>query len=181
MIIGPANSSREALVIKTETRSYELIGKTKIGTFKWTGGCGYKGKGYGFPRKDNSLLEIDVCKKIVKEIPLYTHYRGEHHYGGVVTPDGILYQPPRNADHILRIDLNNYETRRIFIPGSKDHYRYSSSVILPNGDIYMIPEFGHRMMVLNTTTEKVELFGNPSDHMVFGAVVGIIVLIFLDV
>ena len=173
MIIGPANSSREVLVIETGAHAYELIGRTKIGTFKWTGGCEYKGNGYGFPRKENSLLEIDICNRSVKEIYLNTRYRGEHHYGGVVTSDGILYQPPRNTDHILRIDLNNYETRKIYIPGGKSHYRYSSSVMLPSGDIYMIPEFGCRMLVLNTATEKVELFGKTSDHMVFGTVVGI--------
>lgn len=151
----------------------EFYGNTKIGTFKWTGGGEYGGKGYCFPRKENSLLEIDVSNKRTREIALHTGYRGEHHYGGVISPEGIIYQPPRNTDHILRVDLESFETRRIPIIDEMESYRYSASVLYPNGDIYMIPEFGGRFLVLHKDTEEVEVFGMPSDHLVFGAVVGI--------
>ena len=171
-LIGIPNSARMGLRIDPKGQTAKIFGRTRIGTFKWTGGCAYQGSCYGFPRKENSLLVIDPDREKTQEIKLGTHYRGEHHYGGAVTPEGMLYQSPRNTDHILRIDLNTYETKQISMPGIGGGCRYSSCVLHPNGMIYLIPEFGYCTAVLNPDTEEVMYIGEPSEHLVFGAVVG---------
>lgn len=172
-LVGITNSSREAIMVDSCCGSFELFGNLKIGTFKWTGGCEYNGICYGFPRKENSLLLIDYVNRKAYSHKLDTNYRGEHHYGGVLTSDGIVYQPPRNTDHILRIDLNTYETKKIRMPYVDSTCRYSSSVMHPSGDVYLIPEYGYRMAVLDPDTERVEYIGGKFDHLVFGAVVGL--------
>ncbi len=172
-IIGIANSSREAMAVDPIKKSVVYFGNTRIGTFKWTGGCEYKGKCYGFPRKSNNLLVIDTSDNTVREIPLGVSYRGEHHFSGTVTSKGILYQPPRNTDHILVTDLNDFSVRMIPMPDVKCGCRYSSAVVHPNGDIYFMPEFGYRMAILHTDNEEVEYFGSISEHLIFGMVVGI--------
>lgn len=172
-VAGIVNSAREVIAVNPSKRTVRMFGKAKIGTFKWTGGCTYKGKIIGFPRKENSLLEIDMINEKLQIRPLNIHYRGEHHYGGVMTSGGIIYQPPRNTDHMLRIDLNTMETRKIHMPGINGGCRYSASVLHPDGDIYLIPEFGYRHAILHTDTEEIEYFGDNSCHLVFGPVVGI--------
>ncbi|MCR5237209.1 MAG: hypothetical protein K6E34_08445 [Lachnospiraceae bacterium] len=171
-ILGITGSSRKVTSVDTVTHAVSAFGQTKIGTYKWTGGCEYEGKCYGFPRKENSLLVIDPVSKTVNTVPLNIAYRGEHHYGGVLTPEGIVYQPPRNTDHVLRIDLNNRETKMVSMPGIEVSCRYSASVFHPDGDIYLMPEFGHRAAVLRYDTEKIEYLDYISDHLVFGMVVG---------
>ena len=161
------------MVVDPITKKADIFGKLKTGTFKWTGGCEYKGRCYGFPRKENSLLVIDQKKREAFSQKLNICYRGEHHYGGVLTPGGVVYQPPRNTDHVLKIDLNTYETDRIDMPCIEGTCRYSSSVLHPSGEIYLIPEFGYRMAVLDPDTEEIHYFGEKSGHLVFGAVVGI--------
>lgn len=172
-IYGVVNSERKGILIHPETKTYEFFGEAPIGTFKWTGGCCYGDKIYGFPRKENSLLVMDVQTKeiAVREIP--TGYRGEHHYGGVCTENGIIYQPPRNCNHILKIDLNTFEVEEIAIADENSKCRYTASVIHPNGDIYMIPERGQRVLVLHPDTDRVEYIGEIMTVIVFGVVVGI--------
>ena len=96
-------------------------------------------------------------------IPLPTHYGREHHYSGAVTEDGILYQPPRNTNHILVTDLKDYSVRTIPIGTSKGNYlgryRYSGVIRHPNGNIYMIPEFNERVIKLNPQNNRVSFIG----------------------
>ena len=171
-VIGITNSSREVLCYDTIHKKYIQFGKVKIGTFKWTGGCCYKNKVYGFPRKENSVLMIDPMEKSCAEKKLGLSYKGEHHYGGVLTPDGVVYQPPRNTDHVLVINLNTFETSHIPIPEADEKARYSASVLHPSGRIYLIPEYGYKVAILNPKTKQIELIGEKFDHLVFGCVVG---------
>lgn len=172
-VYGVVNSARKGICIHLESKNYETFGKAPIGTFKWTGGCCYNGLIYGFPRKENSLLVMDAKTEEIAVRKLPTNYRGEHHYGGVCTEAGIVYQPPRNSDHILKIDLNSYEVKEIPIADRGAKCRYSASVLLPNGDIYMIPERGQKVLVFCPETEKIEYIGEIQTGIVFGAVVGI--------
>jgi len=171
-VYGVINSAREGLCICPETKSFKLFGEVSVGTFKWTGGCFYQGKIYGLPRKDNQLLVIDGEKEAITVKKLPIEYRGEHHYGGVCTEEGIVYQPPRNSDHILRINLNTLEVKQIRIAEKGMKCRYSSAVMHPNGNIYMIPEQGGRVLVFHVDSEEVEYIGTEQKDLVFGAVVG---------
>ncbi|WP_026526302.1 hypothetical protein [Butyrivibrio sp. VCD2006] len=172
IFFGIPNSSRELLQIDPSSYKASYFGKTRIGTFKWTGGCNFKGNCYGFSRKENSILTFDNENGMACEIGLGTRYRGEHHYGGSMVKGGIVYQPPRNTDHVLKIDLNSFKSTQIKMPGVIGGVRYSCSVLHPNGDIYLIPEFGYKPAILHTDTEKIEYFGEESDYLVFSAVVG---------
>lgn len=172
-LIGITNSSREVLTVDSVSNEIDIFGKTKIGTYKWTGGCNYKGKCYGFPRKENSILVIDYKNKEAYARKLDINYRGEHHYGGTFLPEGIVYQPPRNTNHILRIDLNTFGTKVFYMPGIDESCRYSASVLHPSGDIYFMPEFGYPMAVLHPDTGEIEYIGEKSDHLVFGMVIGV--------
>ena len=171
-IYGIVNSERKCICISPEIQEFSFFGEAKVGTFKWTGGCAYCGKIYGFPRKENSLLVIDPKKKELSVRKLKTAYRGEHHYGGVCTKRGIVYQPPRDTNHILRIDLNTYQTRIINIAKEGTKCRYVSSVLHPNGNIYLLPETGQKIVVFYPEKEEWEYLGKDLDCSVFGAVVG---------
>ena len=127
---------------------------------------------YGFPRKENSLLVIDPDRNELYTQSLDTHYHGEHHYGGVCTEEGIIYQPPRNCDHILKINLCSFETGKILVTENDAVCRYCGSVLLPDGDIWMIPENGYRLLLFHPKTETVEHIGMPIPALVFGPGVG---------
>lgn len=171
-IFGIPNSSRQVLELMPDKNTVKFFGRTRTGTFKWTGSCLFQGIIYGFPRKENSILAINPETERVSVIELDLHYRGEHHYGGVVTPDGTLYQPPRNTDHILRIDLSSFSVSTIPLSLDGERLRYSASVQVPSGEIYLIPEYGFRTAVLFPESGKVEFIGDPFTHLVFGVVVG---------
>jgi len=87
-----------------KNEKYEKFAELSNKTFKWTGGCIYKDKMYCLPRSSNGLLSLAFDTDENEEIPLGTDYKKEHHYGGVCF-NGIVYQPPRENDHFLKIDL----------------------------------------------------------------------------
>lgn len=167
------NAERTGLCINPIERNYNIIGCTKVGTFKWTGGCVYKEKIYGFPRKESSILVIDPGTREMMEEKLDCAYRGEHHYGGICTDKGIVYQPPRDTDHILKVDLNDLTTEEILITKRGEKHRYTASIEHPDGSIYMIPEAGRKVLRVHPITEEIETIGDVLDAYVFGVVVGL--------
>ncbi len=148
------------------------IGNLSDGNLKWSGGCLYKGNVYGFPRSSHNLVILANKKDgTPREIPLKIDYDGEHHYGGVCTSEGVVYQPPRNTDNILKINLNTNKVREIQIGKKGRILRYCGSVQHPNGLIYIFPEKRERVMVLDPKTDKVSFIGKQITSMVFGACV----------
>lgn len=170
-VIGATNTSREVICFDTEKNKVEHFGKTKIGTFKWTGIVYYQEKMFCLPRKENSILIIDPKKRICEEKSLNINYHGEHHYSGVVTDKGLVYQPPRDENHILVIDLNDFTTRKIQIAGNNEKRRYSSVVLHPDNKVYFIPEFGCDFLVMDMITEEIKVIPANMNSLVFGAVV----------
>lgn len=139
--------------------------------FKWTGGCIFQDKLFCFPRASNELLICDLGQESLRKVDLGQGYRGEHHYGGVMTARGMVYQPPRNTDHILSIDLASSSLHAKKIPlappfvGAK--LRYCGSFLHPNGLVYFLPERDERVLVFDPETEQFKRIGPPIDAMVF--------------
>jgi len=141
--------------------------------FMWTGGCEFNEKIYAFPRTANTLLSLDLKTNEVEKINLGLKYRREHHYGGVQIKDGIIFQPPRDSNHILKIDIKNKIAKKIYILPKllNMKYRYTSGILHPNNNIYFFPERDGRIMVLNIETEKISFIGDKISTMVFDAAI----------
>jgi hypothetical protein len=107
----------------------------------------------------------------VSLVPLNTNYSREHHYAGVVTPDGIMYLPPRDENHILVINLNTFSVERIYLcpPKLKLKFRYQNGILHPNGNIYFFPERDERVLVFNPETRSFHYIGKKLDCYVFEA------------
>ncbi len=159
--------------IKNETYNY-IPFNCKEGKYRWTGGFEYLGKIYALPRTRNTILCLDPSTKKVEEIQLGLKYKQEHHYSGVQIENGVVYQAPRNCNHILKIDVKNKIAKKIYISPKwlNVKYRYNSGILHPNNNIYFFPERNRRVMVLNTKTEKVSFIGEKINTMVFDAVIG---------
>lgn len=165
----------------TQILNYDLQNETvskavqlEEGLFKWTGGCIWENYLYFFPRTSNDLIAYDLLSANVQRYASKYGYTKEHHYGGVCTKAGVVYQPPRNTDHILVWDLKTHDSRRIQLaPGwMKMSFRYCGSIIHPNGYAYFFPEHNGRVIKLNLRTEQWCLIGPVISTMVFDAAIG---------
>lgn len=167
------NDETRVLYYDAEHNRIDYITGIKTGLFKWTGGCMWKNAIYCFPRTANSFLRID--EKGIKEIPLTFEYKKEHHYSGVCTKDGIVYQPPRNTNHILKTNLDTGASIKIKIVDEKYHvtFRYCGSIIHPNGYIYFFPENNERVIKLDPKTDKWCFIGEKISTMCFDAKIGL--------
>ena len=143
-------------LLKHTTEGITYVGDVGNGLFKWTGGCMWHGILYCFSRTSNCLLKISLDTETIQYIPLQEYYAREHHYGGVCTKDGIIYQPPRDSDHILVWELKTEKSRSIRLACNSEEktYRYCGSIIHPNGFVYFLPERNERAIKLNTETEE---------------------------
>lgn len=168
------NGTNKFLVYDIKKNDYNYIPiDEEENPFMWTGGCEYLGKIYAFPRTSNKLLSLDTKNNQVELINLKLKYHKEHHYGGVATENGIIYQPPRNSSHILKIDLNKKEAKKIYILpkllGIK--YNYTTGIIHTNNNIYFFPEQNGHIMVLNIDTEEITFMKEKLSSMVFDAAI----------
>lgn len=138
------------------------------GPFRWTGGVLWRDKFVCFPRTSNDLLLLDLASNEPVLVDLGQGYKCEHHYGGVLCGDRV-YQPPRDEDHLLCIDLGEMSARRIPIAPKVDRYktRYCGSALHPNGLAYFLPERG-RVIEFDPSTERLRFIGKPVDATVFG-------------
>jgi len=158
-------------VLKHTQEGNLYLGSVGEGLFQWTGGCIWNGSLYGFPRAGSSLLKMPLETENPEYIPLQQEYQREHHYGGVCTEEGMVYQPPRDSDHILVWDLKRERARRIDLvpePGLGT-FRYCGSILHPGGFVYFLPETGGRVIKLDIRTEAWTFLGEPLDAMVFDA------------
>lgn len=162
----------EISVLMKENNNYTTKFKLTKQLFKWTGGGYWRNSIYAFPRTSNSLLKITDTE--IEEIPLKNKYEGEHHYSGVLLPNGVIYQPPRNTNHILKIDLNSLNETKIEI--INEHFkcktRYCGSLYHPNGFIYFFPENG-RVIKLNPVNDEWCFIGKKISVCCFDAKVGV--------
>lgn len=162
----------EISVLMKENNKYTTKFNLTKQLFKWTGGGYWRNSIYAFPRTSNSLLKITDTE--IEEIPLKNKYEGEHHYSGVLLPNGVIYQPPRNTNHILKIDLNSLNETKIEI--INEHFkcktRYCGSVYHPNGFIYFFPENG-RVIKLNPVNDEWCFIGKKISVCCFDAKVGV--------
>ena len=138
--------------------------------FKWTGGCFYQGIFYMFPRKSRDLLAYDPSCGRFETISCKTYYPGEHHYGGVCTKNGMIYQPPRNTNHILEWDVEKKSCESITVNGGTN-CRYCGSVIHPNGYIYMIPEKDAPVIKIEPETDRIFEIGGAVTGMAFNPMI----------
>ncbi|MBQ8488143.1 MAG: hypothetical protein IJ535_00015 [Pseudobutyrivibrio sp.] len=168
-VFGITNSAQGFLFFNGMTGSYEIFGPPMDGRFKWTGGALYNNKIYGFLRTSNLLLVIDPINMKQSVMELGLDYSEEHHYGGVMTNKGIIYQPPRNTDHILKIDVNNRTAKKISIG---EFGRYSASIQDLSGLIWFLPELRGKIILLDSLTDEIKYIGEPFSDKVFGAVIG---------
>lgn len=164
------NSAEKMLKYDINLGSMEFVGQFPKRDFKWTGGCVYENKLYFFPRSENCLLSYDFVSSEFEEINCELNYDGEHHYSGVCTTDGIIYQSPRNTDHILKWDIRKKTCEKIYI-NKKHAYLYCGSVIHPNGNIYFIPEREFPVIKMDIKTEKITYIDRPVSCNAFDPVV----------
>lgn len=162
------------LKIDSSEQVFTQLGELSQGNFKYTAGALWKKDGniYGFPRRANTLLQIDVKNQKVKEIPLHTNYDEsvDHHYSGGLY-ENVLYLPPRNANHILAIDLQTYETREIGNSQILDKYSYCGTTVHYNGLLYFHPQKNSQVMVFNPKTEEIAFIGEKISTMSFGSAI----------
>lgn len=149
----------------------EFFGSLEKNIFKWTGGCIWNENLYGFPRTNNSFMKMNLETMSIDEVPISVQYPVEHHYGGVCTKNGVVYQPPRDTDHILVTDLSDGHSWKLQIMPEKWHMklRYCGSVMHPNGFIYFLPEYHDKVIKLNPQTGVWTFIGDPISSMVFDA------------
>lgn len=164
------NSSEKMLIYNILNNKMDFVGNFDKSDFKWTGGCIYDNDLYAFSRTENSLLKYCPETNSSEKIPCDFKYEKEHHYGGVCTNEGIIYQPPRNSDHILKWDIKNKTCKKIQINNGANA-RYCGSVIHPNGYAYFIPEKDFCVIKMDLKTEKTESVGMPIPCMAFNPVV----------
>lgn len=156
------NGATNVLVWDLLHDTYYTIGNLSEETFKWTSGfLSPNGKIYGVPRSVPTLLEIDPILDTVKEIDFgyvydrqYTDYQSPHHYGGAMTPNGVIYCPPSyQSTTILKIDTitHNYEEINIYIQSV-----FTASIYNPNGKCYFLSADG-TMVILDTETDAFEI------------------------
>ena len=173
VIYGIPNGETRMLLYRWQDAAVQLEGNLRKGNFKWTGACVYQGKIYGFPRTANSFVMYDPNRNEMDEIPIDTNYMGEHHYGGVCTGQGIVYQPPRGNADILVTDLNTMECRHIRVLdtvfGKQIRDRYCGSILHPNGCIYFLPEQHGKVIKFDIKTERWCFIGKIVSPMVFDA------------
>lgn len=162
-------------ILKYKENETVYLGKVGDELFKWTGGCLWNDCLYCFSRTNSNLLKISLENEKIEYIKMEKQYPQEHHYGGVCTPNGIIYQPPRNSDHILVWNLKTGSTRKIHLNMYSENktYRYCGSVLHPNGYVYFLPEAGERVIKLDIRTEKWMFIGTQLDAMVFDAKVAV--------
>lgn len=162
-------------VLKHTEKKSTYLGDLGSDLFKWTGGCLWNDCLYGFPRSSNCLLKMPLDAESIELIDLEESYSKEHHYGGVCAQNGMIYQPPRDSDHILAWDLEIEKARRIYLvpESSNKKFRYCGSVLHPNGNAYFLPEMGERVICLETETRKWKFIGDPIDAMVFDAKIAV--------
>ena len=159
-------------LFKASSKNVKVFGNVRIGTYKWTGGGVYKERIICFPRTANSFLEIKPISGEIKELKIDFKYRGEHHYGGVITDDGMVYQPPRDVDHILITDLKKMKSYKMYMPDRRE-VRYCGTLETPDGLIIFLPEKGRRLLVYERKTESLNYMSDPIDFMPFGPAIGI--------
>jgi len=169
-LYGIPVDSNSILKYSLKSKGLRRLGELSNKKYKWTGSTVYKDKLYCFPRSENTVLVIDLKNDGIMEKPLLFCYEGEHHYGGVCTEKGIVYQPPRDSDHILCINLNNFFCEKIPLPRIS---RYCGSIIHPNGFAYFFPERNERVIKLNIDTKQVEFLGEAISTMCFDAVTAV--------
>jgi len=167
MIYGIPTGASSILEINPKKNTYNYFGKLSDDAFKWTNGCFYKGYVYGYPRFSNNLLRINPETHEVEEINLNLHYSKEHHYSGALVGNTV-YQPPRNSDHILCINLDDYTTSQI--PLGKN-MAYNGCIYHYNGLIYMFPVYkGDKVLVLNPATKTFSFIGDGIENCtIYGA------------
>lgn len=170
-LYGCVNSATKMLKYDISTGDMEFVGDFSCVDFKWTGGGIYEDNLYFFPRVENSLLIYSPTDNTFTKEECEFNYEKEHHYGGVITDNGIIYQPPRNTNHILKWDLNTKKCEKIYI-NNKEVCRYCSNIIHPNGYIYFIPEKDFDIIKMNIKTEKSEYLKTSFDCMCFNCVIG---------
>lgn len=164
------NSAEKMLRYHISERKMEFLGSFDAADFKWTGECLYEDRLYMFSRLKSSLLSYDIKTERFEEIKAPFSYEGEHHYGGACTQDGIVYQPPRNTNHILRWDLRERTCEKIML-SDEEPCRYCGSVLHPDGSIYFIPERDRPVLRLTPTDGKINPIGNPICGMTFNPTV----------
>lgn len=164
--------SDETLVLIKDNNKYMIKFKLTKQLLKWTGGGYWRNSIYAFPRTSNSLLKITDTD--IEEISLKNKYEGEHHYSGVLLPNGVIYQPPRDTNHILKIDINTLNETKIEIVNErfKCKTRYCGSLFHPNGFIYFFPQNG-RVIKLNPANDEWCFIGKKISVCCFDAKVGV--------
>lgn len=176
--VGGQDYKENCIFIPNDENRF-LIGDKLLGIslnsderFKWTGGCVFENTLYCFPRSSPYFLFYKDGE--IGLFPVLKSSKGEHHYGGVCTEDGVVYQPPRNSNYILKTNLKTKEVIKIFITPFflKIGLRYCGSIIHPNGLIYFLPE-NNKVIVLDPKTDKWSFIGKCIIGMAFDAKVGI--------
>lgn len=164
------NSAQKMMSYRLKDQSFHFSSSFSDEDFKWTGGYFYSGIFYMFPRRSCDLLAYDPANDRFETISCKRDYSGEHHYGGVCTRNGMIYQPPRNTNHILKWDISRKHCEAITI-NNGNNCRYCGSVIHPNGSIYMIPEKDAPVIKIDLETEQICEIGEAVRGMAFNPVI----------
>lgn len=173
VIVGIPNDANAILLI--DDAGYKLVGKFKQTAFKWTGGRIINGKLYCYPRSENCVLTYHLESASCELHNLNINYKKEHHYGGVCIDDKVVIQPPRNTDHFIVWNTADFSVQKIQIAPKwwKMQFRYSASILHPNGFVYFIPETEGRVIKLNPQNMKWRFIGREYYPTVFDAKVAV--------
>ena len=75
------------------------------------------------------------------------------------------------ANHILKINLDTYETKKIGEGQIPKDYQYCGCIIHYNKMIYFFPQKDAQVMVLNPETEEIKFIGDKINSYCYGAAI----------
>jgi hypothetical protein len=121
----------------------------------WGGGVSLPdGRIIALPIQGNQVLEVKPATLDVKVI-----LKVDGTYGGGVRSGKFIYGVPYNANHILRIDTEDYRVKKIGEFRSGGEKWYSSAVDF-NGVLYGIPLSADNVLRIHPETDNFDLIGN---------------------
>lgn len=164
-------SAEKGIVYDLEKKVISPFGEKCVGDFKWTGGAIYDGNLVCFPRKSGRYFIHNIEHQEISYSLIPYKVNGEHHYGGVLTSDGVVLQPPRDSDYILEYNISKKKFSKIQVSPSIFglKLRYCGSVLHPNGNVYFLPEADSKVICYTPSTRKLTFIGRRVTAYCFGA------------
>jgi hypothetical protein len=151
---GPLTNTNQVIqnfpkVLNTETQDNTITSITGLpsGSFKWSGGCYYKGFIYAAPCVRNTILKINTNNNTWSEI---TGAPTIHRTFTLGSNDIIYSSPNTTTGSILRLDP---KTDRFTLQAIGQNGFYGQA-IAPNGKIYCAPLNNSQVLVIDSVSDS---------------------------